>query len=77
MSVTICFRKSCTNIVEFKGGRYSPVFGFICDECFDELKTFNIGTDVKSIVNFMAVPKVEVNYNTLDDYNKIFPKCNF
>lgn len=33
MGVLPCHRKGCENIM---CGRYSPTYGYICDECFEE-----------------------------------------
>ena len=48
MSVLRCSRGDCDNIM---CDRYSPDYGYICDECFDELVSRGIDTD---IAEFMA-----------------------
>jgi hypothetical protein len=49
MGVKGCFRNCCTNIM---CDRYSSNYGYICDECFEELIN-----SVLSFTSFMSTPK--------------------
>ena len=61
MGVMACNRKDCTSIL---CKRYSAIFGYICNECFEEMK--ESGLDIET---FMATPKGKFqNY----DYDKEF-----
>ena len=52
MSVLACNRKGCENIMCV---RYSPTFGYICDDCFEEL----VNTPGVTIESFMKSKKTE------------------
>jgi hypothetical protein len=73
MGVKGCNRKDCINIL---CDRYSPYYGYICNECFEEL--VNSGFNM-NIFDFMNTPKRQ---NTADvdkalifeRYNRIFPR---
>lgn len=54
MSVLACSRKGCENIM---CDRYSTQYGYICDECFEELVNSKF-----NIAYFMQTPK-KSNYN--------------
>ena len=51
MNLMECGRKGCANNA---CGRYSPVYGYICNECFSELVNLGIRADMAA---FMASPK--------------------
>ena len=51
MGVLHCERNSCNNVM---CNRCSPEYGYICDECFEELVA--LGTN-SNIANFMASEK--------------------
>ena len=58
MSVLACERNNCENIM---CNRYSYNYGYICDECFAEMKSRQL-----DIASFMGTPKGgdrERNYN--------------
>ena len=55
MRVLSCNRKSCENIM---CDRFSYKYGYICDECFDELIYLGWETDIS---NFMRSDKT-INY---------------
>lgn len=58
MSVLECSREGCDNIM---CDRYSHEYGYICNECFEELcKTFGV-----SIESFMKTKKVDVRYENM------------
>jgi len=56
MSVLACDRKKCDNVM---CDRYNPEYGYICDECFEELEKLD---GVVSIIEFMSTPR--------DDYTQ-------
>ncbi len=51
MGVNSCDRRDCDNIM---CGRLSNEYGYICDDCFEELVATGPGTDVEM---FMALKK--------------------
>lgn len=65
MSILACGRKGCENIM---CDRYSTRYGYICDECFEELVNSKL-----NIVYFMQTPK---NFNNNEfirsEYEKEF-----
>ena len=61
MSVLECRRNGCERIM---CNRYSHTYGYICWECFNELKSSGM-----SIQNFMNTPKgVEHTYNYDEEF---------
>jgi hypothetical protein len=50
MGVMTCNRRDCENIM---CRRYAPGLGYICEECFEELVTAGVGTDIRA---FMSTP---------------------
>ena len=69
MSVLTCDRNNCTNIMCDK---LSDEFGYICDECFEELVNKGFGTNVQE---FMDSPKLKYSLYkglTRDFFNQIF-----
>jgi hypothetical protein len=54
MGVINCFRNGCENIL---CDRYSPNYGYICYECFDELVENGPETNIE---DFMSSPKKPV-----------------
>jgi len=65
MGVLACDREGCTNIL---CDRLSNVYGYICNECFEEL----VNSGSAAIMKFMATEQKE---HELDRgfYEKIFP----
>lgn len=61
MGVLACDRTSCENIMCDK---YSPIFGYICWECYNEL--------VSSGANPAEFMNMRKEYNPPYDYEKIF-----
>ena len=61
MGVLACWRYECENIM---CDRYSPTFGYICDDCFDELVKLGPETNIG---NFMNTPKGSIEL-TIDSY---------
>jgi hypothetical protein len=55
MSVLACDRKGCENIM---CDRYSPVYGYICSECFEELVSSGPETNIP---RFMQTVKASNN----------------
>ncbi len=51
MGVMMCDREGCENVM---CDRYSLNFGYICQECFDELVNSGIET---RMAEFMRIPK--------------------
>ena len=67
MGIKICYRKSCENTM---CDRYSKEYGYICDECFDELVKSGPLTRIDL---FMQTSKKEVNNNlAYNRYNEVF-----
>lgn len=54
MGVMACSRSSCTNIM---CTRYNPQYGYICDECFDELVNSGPQSDITEFMNTPKRPK--------------------
>lgn len=53
MGVMACYRVGCENVM---CDRLSNKYGYICDECFDELVSLGVTTNVEE---FMALEKKE------------------
>jgi hypothetical protein len=67
MSVLACNRKDCRNIM---CDRYNTHYGYICDECFEEL----IGRDPHEIQLFMWSSKIDgSNTRSREQYEQRFP----
>lgn len=47
MSVLSCNRNGCENVM---CDRYSYTFGYLCDECFEELVQKGVGTDIRNFL---------------------------
>lgn len=62
MGVLACDRKGCKNIM---CDRYSPKYGYICWECFNEL--LEVHSSV-TIAEFMESEKGSYNYKESDEY---------
>lgn len=56
MSVLQCNRKGCNNIM---CDRHSHRYGYICDECFEELISLEPKISVDTFTNFMQSVKQE------------------
>jgi hypothetical protein len=69
MGVMECDRVGCTNIL---CDRWSPQYGYICDECFDELVTLGRGVNVEE---FMADKKpCSVEDDPYEYYDRLFSR---
>ena len=71
MSVLQCNRKDCENIM---CDRYSHEFGYICDECFQELLKIKPPGSL-SVYEFMNSQK-ENPIDWSEYYGRIFPNNN-
>ncbi len=58
MGVMACDRRECENIM---CDMYSPKFGYICAECYEELTS-----RVQSIEEFMESPKESASPDVID-----------
>lgn len=71
MGVLACNRRGCRNIM---CDRYSHEHGYICRECFNELVSLGVDTNV---AEFMDSQKKEVHepprVDPYDYFDKIFP----
>jgi hypothetical protein len=66
MGVMPCARNGCTNIL---CDRYNPTYGYICDECFEELIIKGLPVE-----DFIASKKGEDDpFHKYDYYHNIFP----
>ena len=68
MGVLNCSRHSCENIM---CDRYSHIYGYICNSCFEELVALGASIDIDEFMNTSPDQS-----NTLADYNyfdTIFP----
>lgn len=63
MSVLQCFRNSCNNVM---CNRYSARYGYICNQCFEELVRLN----PESIQAFMDSPKPNNQYSSDQTYRR-------
>ena len=69
MSVLSCNRSDCENVM---CDRYSDAFGYICNECFEELVARGVNTDISKFMD----EKVRKNFNknaVQAYFNEIFP----
>lgn len=69
MSVLSCDRRGCVNIM---CDRLSHEYGYICDDCFDELVSLGLGADISE---FMQSDKTDVQkyFDAEDYFHSIFP----
>lgn len=68
MGVMTCYRSECDHIM---CDRYSNEYGYICDECFDEL----VQTGITNIHDFMNSRPVRNQREAVEAYyNEIFHK---
>lgn len=69
MSVLACNRKCCDQIM---CDRYSYTYGYICNECFSELVSRGVQTDVGE---FMDTKKSNMNepQATVSYFDTVFP----
>ena len=66
MSVLACDRNGCKNVM---CDRYDYNYGYICDECFEEL----VATDPSNIGSFMWTSKTDPpKMRTREQYEYIF-----
>ena len=59
MSVLACDRNGCENIM---CDRLSPVYGYICGECFEELIKSGAETSTEEFMKSIKLP-----YNTINE----------
>lgn len=69
MSVLPCNRVGCNHIM---CDRYSPTYGYICNECFNELVERGINTDVETFMATAPGP-VRVSQDSWTYFNEVFP----
>lgn len=62
MGVLKCDREGCTNIM---CDRYSHKYGYLCDECFEELIALGVRCNIKDFMNTKKEP------NQLDARNRL------
>lgn len=70
MGVLSCDRRGCQNIM---CDRLNPTFGYICNDCFNELVSLGLNVNVHE---FMNTRKPEINTCGLDPftmYDHLFP----
>ena len=68
MGVLMCARGDCDGIM---CNRYSNTYGYICDECFNELVAKGVRTDIEQ---FMRSDKQSNNTEAIEIYfDSIFP----
>ena len=60
MSVLACQRRGCENIM---CDRYSYEYGYICDDCFTELVSLGVETNIDF---FMESTKIDINEDNED-----------
>lgn len=65
MSVLACRRNGCPNIM---CDRYSFTYGYLCNECFEELKFSD-----SEISDFMETPKGTFAPDDYSTYEREFP----
>ena len=69
MSVRLCSRRGCSNCM---CDRYSPQFGYICEEDFEELVTLGPKVVVETFLDSIRQPNTrEASFAY---YDKIFPR---
>ena len=64
MGVMGCFRKGCESTL---CDRYNSNHGYICDSCFEELKSLDPISE-QDISDFFASEKAQSHIGPLDDY---------
>ena len=69
MSMLICSRGNCTNIM---CERLSPTWGYLCDECFKELVDTNT-TDITSFMETNPTPDRGISVEQREFYAELFP----
>lgn len=71
MEVLTCDRFWCKNIM---CDRHSYEYGYICDECFNELVALGINTDVKDFMNSCKRNETRRDKDyTIEFFNEMFP----
>lgn len=72
MGVLACDRGDCSNIM---CNRLSHEYGYICDECFEELVQRGILTDIKAFMS-SDKPLTNYDYGSYQYFNTLFPNRN-
>lgn len=67
MSVLACSRSGCDNIM---CDRYSPKFGYICQECFEELCRLGVDTNIRVFMDSRVEPRIG---DPIIYFDNIFP----
>lgn len=65
-----CNRKGCKNIL---CDRYSARYGYICDDCFDELMSMGVNTNVDEFMHSEKPDLGKRNESVYDHFAYIFP----
>ena len=72
MSVLACNRIGCNNIM---CDRYSNMYGYLCDDCFDELVKTGKGTSLKEFMNTPPRKAIKDEYHSAwESYNEEFSR---
>ena len=70
MGVMGCFRSGCERIMCY---RYSHDYGYICDDCFDELVSLGINADIRQFMDSDKIPqKPDLSKMTYEYFDSIF-----
>ena len=64
-----CDRKGCENIL---CDRYSYTYGYICDECFEELVRSGLHTDIDVFMKSVKEPKIDLEGMARQRYSQHF-----
>ena len=64
MGVLQCSRNGCENVM---CDRYSPMYGYICEECFKELLSSGAPLTQESITIFLSIHKTFMAWPSIED----------
>ncbi len=72
MGVMECSRNNCENIM---CDRYSPIYGYICYECFAELRENSIRVDIETFMKSPKEPEMDQEMEKIKElyFKRIFP----
>lgn len=68
MGMLNCSRRGCSNIMCY---RYSPQYGYICDDCFDELVALGSDMDIERFLEEPRGTEYQTT-NAFDYFDDIF-----
>ena len=68
MSVLACCRYGCEGIM---CDRYSNTYGYICNDCYDQLEASGAGVDIQVFMD--TEPELATEKDTLLNYDEEFP----